>query len=380
MNPVIFLFCYTGSVGSLLYILLLGQSDYHKNGIVGFLNRVITTIPKRILNFCCGMCIPGGKDAATYFEDVCCNNRNPVMQIVYLTLLSVGCSIWYVLVYPSIPNRYLSSWHQYTTIITLVFNYYIFLKASFTDPGTIKKENNEHFRNSFKNDEILYFDDRHCKTCDIIKPARSKHCPICKRCVSKFDHHCIWLNTDVGELNYRYFQMFLLSNCFTFLYGNLTIVAYLADIVVSNNLFGSQFQTPDGAKHSASVGIVLQYLILNQIVICGLLFFGVACTLMLFGFWVYHFYLTCQNKTTNESFKWSDSFEDIDAIKEDLAEGKKFNFDNEKKPWVRKRLKNFEKHAKAGTYPENIYNKGLIGNYKEVFFPPSENEKKSKFQ
>ena len=84
-------------------------------------------------------------------------------------MLSVACSIWYVLIYPTIPNRFLGSWHQYTTILTLIFNYYIFLKASFTDPGTIKKENNEKFRESFKNDEILYFDNRICKSCDIVK-------------------------------------------------------------------------------------------------------------------------------------------------------------------------------------------------------------------
>jgi palmitoyltransferase ZDHHC4 len=84
-------------------------------------------------------------------------------------MLSIACAIWYVTIYPTMPNRYIGSWHKVTTIIVLLFNYYIFLKASFTDPGTIKKENNKKYRESFKNDEMLYFDDRNCKTCDIVK-------------------------------------------------------------------------------------------------------------------------------------------------------------------------------------------------------------------
>jgi hypothetical protein len=172
--------------------------------------------------------------------------------------------------------------------------------------------------------------------------------------------------------------MFLLSNCFTFIYGNYTIIAHLLDIIEGSNLFNSQFQTPDGKKFEASPFIVFQYIVINQVVTVGLLFFGIAVIFMLFGFWVYHFYLTCKNKTTNESFKWTDTFEDIDSLKEEIKEGKKFNFEGEKKPWVKQKLKNMEVHARKGTYPVNIYDKGLIENYKEVFFPIS--EKKSKFQ
>eukprot|EP00913_Durusdinium_trenchii_P031580 g29572.t1 len=40
---------------------------------------------------------------------------------------------------------------------------------------------------------------------------RTEHCNTCQRCVSKFDHHCIWLNNCVGGANYRSFWVAMMS-------------------------------------------------------------------------------------------------------------------------------------------------------------------------
>ncbi|XP_078442705.1 DHHC-type zinc finger family protein [Wolffia australiana] len=48
-----------------------------------------------------------------------------------------------------------------------------------------------------------------CGKCRIYKPPRAHHCRICKRCVLKMDHHCLWINNCVGYANYKTFIVFV---------------------------------------------------------------------------------------------------------------------------------------------------------------------------
>lgn len=49
---------------------------------------------------------------------------------------------------------------------------------------------------------------RPCYYCRVVVSSTAKHCAVCDKCVIGFDHHCRWLNTCVGEKNYRRFFAF----------------------------------------------------------------------------------------------------------------------------------------------------------------------------
>ncbi|KAG8460125.1 hypothetical protein KFE25_014270 [Diacronema lutheri] len=55
-----------------------------------------------------------------------------------------------------------------------------------------------------------------CHTCHVVRPLRAKHCPICGRCVLRYDHHCPWVDNCVAYGNYLSFyllQLFGFSAC-----------------------------------------------------------------------------------------------------------------------------------------------------------------------
>lgn len=48
-----------------------------------------------------------------------------------------------------------------------------------------------------------------CPYCGYWQPLRTKHCHDCDKCVLRFDHHCVWLGTCVGQSNHRKFWWYI---------------------------------------------------------------------------------------------------------------------------------------------------------------------------
>ena len=53
-------------------------------------------------------------------------------------------------------------------------------------------------------------------------PPKSRHCNICHVCISRYDHHCAWINNCVGGKNYTIYLIFILVS---FIYLSMNIVS-----------------------------------------------------------------------------------------------------------------------------------------------------------
>lgn len=188
----------------------------------------------------------------------------------------------------------------------ILINYGSFLLAVLSDPGYLLESTyNEHVNSAriqpeFPYDDLIFFK-VDCSTCRFVKPARSKHCSNCDKCVLMFDHHCIWLNNDVAYYTYRWFLLFLISTCFIFLYGGyLSYYSLKLELQFSNDI----------PKTITSAPLLLKYwrLIKNTtfaneisgilLLLCLLLFPAVSFFL---GETLWSVYI---GVTTNETAKW----------------------------------------------------------------------------
>ena len=116
------------------------------------------------------------------------NEKHPVIQIFYLGLITGGLWIFGIEILPMIPNPYVSDYHLAPIAGCVIATYGCFLKASFSDPGRLDSVSASVAAEIWPIDHVLY-DHKQCRTCLIERPARSKHCPVCKMCVAKLEYH-----------------------------------------------------------------------------------------------------------------------------------------------------------------------------------------------
>ncbi|KAL5709549.1 protein S-acyltransferase [Ranunculus cassubicifolius] len=121
---------------------------------------------------------------------------------------------------------------------------------------------------------------RFCQKCSHYKPPRAHHCRVCKRCVLRMDHHCIWINNCVGHANYKVFFVFV----------TYAVIACFHSLVL---LVGSVVHgDPEYSKQSEDGSLRIFY------VISGLLLVPITMALSILLGW--HIYLILRNKTTIE--------------------------------------------------------------------------------
>ena len=108
-----------------------------------------------------------------------------------------------------------------------------------------------------------------CHSCHIVRPLRSKHCRVSRKCVLVFDHYCPFLGNAIGLYNYKYFWGYIITH-------TLCVSGY----IITCCLYLSR------SGFDALVTFLMVWIGLN--IIPGL------------GMGTYHAMLTRKNLTTNE--------------------------------------------------------------------------------
>ena len=89
-------------------------------------------------------------------------------------------------------------------IIFLFVSFYITNKS---DPGFLEANDNLTWLQMVENKIHI---NEYCPYCRVKKTNTVKHCHVCKKCISGFDHHCNWIDNCVGENNKKAFIIFVL--------------------------------------------------------------------------------------------------------------------------------------------------------------------------
>ncbi|KAL6138749.1 hypothetical protein ACLB2K_064028 [Fragaria x ananassa] len=160
-----------------------------------------------------------------------------------------------------------------------IYNYTV---SVFRDPGRVPSTympDVEDSENPIHEIKRKGGDLRYCQKCSHYKPARAHHCRVCKRCILRMDHHCIWINNCVGHTNYKVFFVFVVYAVIACLYSLVLLLGSLA-----NDFEKDEEQSADSYT--------------TVYIISGLLLFPLCVALSVLLGW--HIYLILQNKTTIE--------------------------------------------------------------------------------
>ena len=247
-------------------------------------------------------------------------DRHPTVLVFFLVLLVGGEYLYLPVVWPQI-----STLTKVTGTISIILPYLFLYLSAFSDPGYITSANHASEMARYPYDFTLFHPGYACSTCSFLKPARSKHCRVCKRCVARADHHCIFINNCVGAKNYHWFLLLLLTTAIVTLYGGLlgmsimtfhirrrfpefSLLPWRANrgrgMTLSRWLLAWSwgFNATAGPYASSTDGILMSAVTL----------LALMTTPLVWGLLGYHLWLVYSGTTINESMKWSDWQADMD--------------------------------------------------------------------
>ena len=222
---------------------------------------------------------------------------------------------------------------------------------------------------------------RLCAISHISRPARSKHCRYCGYCVGRYDHHCGWVNTCIGERNLRFFIIFLAINTVMCLYGFLLAAALLKSDLDESAALTQKFRMKSGGVYVLGDNLISvgRWLLMNLPKKFALAFFLFLVTIVAASFTGFQTYLLATNVTTNESFKRLDLLKaKLKATREQAREERCPVADGTNNlgahwrwvmPWLWLSESPSSSSGNATVVIPNMYDRGIVSNLKEGFVP-----------
>ncbi|KAM7268869.1 hypothetical protein ACFE04_011035 [Oxalis oulophora] len=72
---------------------------------------------------------------------------------------------------------------------------------------------------------MLSAEAKRCDKCSAYKPPRAHHCKVCKQCILRMDHHCLWINNCVGYWNYKAFFILIFYATVGSIYSTVMVLS-----------------------------------------------------------------------------------------------------------------------------------------------------------
>ncbi|KAJ5525534.1 hypothetical protein N7494_012184 [Penicillium frequentans] len=267
-------------ISVLVFITLFGRLPAFRKTPIAFLHRVVWVhIPNGVAfldsHLFGGHIVRVWNRSGSYMW----NENHPVILIFFVGLLAIGEAVFLPPAWPRMSGAH-KPWVP--VVVTLP---YLLLYKCVTTKSFITSENHDQEMKRYP-----------------------KHCNICKGCVARHDHHCVWLMNCVGANNYVYFMSLLLSLTILLVYG--TFIGY--------QLLCQTLETRVTVEGKAAMKGWTMYFHIWALVITADYKIGTVTLLMLMtaplaaAFLIYHSYLVWAGTTTNESAKWSDLKDDVE--------------------------------------------------------------------
>jgi len=198
----------------------------------------------------------------------------------------------------------MSSFHQFVGGTAVILPYVFLYLAAFGDPGTITEKTHAKYMSLYPYDFTLFHPGQECRTCHLLKPARSKHCAVCKRCVARSDHHCVFINNCVGYGNQHWFLLLLLSTALLTAYGGWLGFGMIAENARIRNAKFALWKHPRISWNEYF--LLLSFGIQRDVGVGAVTLLASMTSPLVWGLLGYHIYLIYCGTTTNESMKWQD--------------------------------------------------------------------------